>query len=276
MDTIRNRYIELLKNVLSDYHRMDMGEYKPIDASHLTWKTHFLLLADKILRKKGYVICRKIKFNKEDRLNGLDWPAYADTMIGLKRLNNLEDCVRSVVEENIEGDLIETGVWRGGSTIFMKALLEIFGDKTRNVWVADSFEGLPKPNKEKYNADEFDEHYKINELAVSKETVENNFKKYGLMDDRVKFLKGWFKDTLPSAPIQKLSLLRLDGDMYESTMDGLVNLYPKVSPGGYVIIDDYDAVKGCKKAVFDYRNQHGITEEMVPIDLSAIYWRKQS
>lgn len=276
MNTIRNRYIELLKNVLSDYHRMEMGEYKPIDVSNVSWKTRLLLIGDKILRKKGYAICKKIKFNKEDRVNGRDWPAYADTMIGLKRLNNLEYCVRSVVEENIEGDLIETGVWRGGSTIFMKALLEIFGDRTRNVWVADSFEGLPKPNKEKYKADEFDEHYKINELAISKETVENNFKKYGLLDERVKFLKGWFKDTLPSAPIQKLSLLRLDGDMYESTMDGLVNLYPKVSRGGYVIIDDYDAVKGCKKAVLDYRNQHGITEETIPIDLSAIYWRKQS
>jgi predicted O-methyltransferase YrrM len=76
-------------------------------------------------------------------------------------------------------------------------------------------------------------------LAVSREDVERNFAKYGLLDDRVVFLQGWFKDTLPSAPIGKIALLRLDGDMYESTMDALQNLYPKLSPGGYCIIDDF-------------------------------------
>jgi len=274
MDSNAQRYIELLKNTLTDYHRMNLGEYKPIDLSNLTWKTRLLLKASNLLGKKGYAICRKVEFNKEYRLNGLDWPAYADTMIGMKRMNNLEFCVRSVVEEKIEGDLIETGVWRGGSVIFMKALLETLGDTYRNVWVADSFEGLPKPDGEKYIADKFDEHYKVGELAISQQTVESNFKKYDLLDERVKFLKGWFKDTLPTAPIEKLAILRLDGDMYESTMDGLVNLYPKLSSGGYIIIDDYEAVRGCKKAVTDYRIQHKIEESMITIDQSAVFWRR--
>jgi O-methyltransferase len=275
MENLADQYIDLLKKVLCDYHRMELGEFKPIDVSNLSWKTKVLLQADKLLNQKGYAICRKIEFRKEDRLNGLDWPAYADTMIGIKRLDNLEYCVREVVKNGVEGDLIETGVWRGGATIFMKALLNVLRDTTRVVWVADSFEGLPKPNKELYPDDAFDEHYKIDELAISQETVENNFKKYGLLDNRVKFLKGWFKDTLPSAPISKLAVLRLDGDMYESTMDCLVHLYPKVSSGGYVIIDDYEAVKGCKKAVNDYRNKYGIEEELITIDKSAVYWQKK-
>lgn len=274
MDYNGKRYIDLLKNTLTDYHRMDLGEYKPIDLSSLTWKTRMLLSASKLLEKKGYSICRKVEHTKENRLNGLDWPAYADTMIGMKRLDNLEFCVRKIVEEQIEGDLIETGVWRGGSVIFMKALLKTLGDTTRTVWVADSFEGLPVPNADKYTADKFDEHYKIGELAISQETVTNNFRKYDLLDDKVKFLKGWFKDTLPNAPIEKLALLRLDGDMYESTMDGLMNLYPKLSTGGYIIIDDYEAVKGCKQAVTDYRTEHGITDNMIVIDQSSVYWRK--
>lgn len=254
---------------------MDSGEYKPIDVDNLSWKTRSMLAVSKLLEKKGYTICRKIKADKDARMNGADWPAYAETMVGIKRLENLEFCIQQVVKENIEGDLIETGVWRGGATIFMKALLNTLGDTKRIVWVADSFEGLPAPNKEKYEADKDDEHFKISELAITQETVKKNFEKYDLYDDRVKFLKGWFKDTLPNAPFTKMAVVRLDGDMYESTMDGLVNLYPILSSGGYIIIDDYEAVKGCKKAVTDYRAKHSITEAIIPIDRAAVYWKKK-
>jgi len=113
-------------------------------------------------------------------------------------------------------------------------------------------------------------------LDGSVKQVKNNFSKYGLLDDNVKFLKGWFKDTLPVAPINKLALLRLDGDMYESTMDGLVNLYPKLSKGGYIIVDDWGAVEGCKLAVLDYRKKHGITEEIITIDWTGVYWKKEN
>jgi len=275
MTEIQQRYITLLKHVLTDYHRMELGEYKLVERSNATWKTKLLLLIDSILSTKGFAVCRRILPNKENRLNGLDWPSNADTMIGVKRMDNIEYCVKTVVAENIEGDLIETGVWRGGATIFMKALLSALGDTKRNVWVADSFAGLPKPNKEKYKADEFDEHYKVTELAIALETVKYNFQKYDLLDERVKFLKGWFKDTLPSAPIKSLSVLRLDGDMYESTMDGLRNLYPKLTSGGFIIIDDYEAVNGCKQAVLDYRAEQSITETITVIDRSAVYWRKK-
>jgi macrocin-O-methyltransferase TylF-like protien len=142
------------------------------------------------------------------------------------------------------------------------------------VWVADSFEGLPKPNESKYPADKSDVFHTYDELKVSIDDVKNNFSKYNLLDGQVKFLKGWFSDTLPKASINKLSVLRLDGDMYESTMDALVNLYPKLSVGGYIIIDDYSWVEACKKAVTDYRRGHSIDEEIVEIDWTAVYWQK--
>ena len=269
-------YIDLLKKVLIDYHRMEMGETPPIKRNKGHKPRYMLLyLLERILRKSDFTIREKVPYNRERRMLGLDWPAYADSMIGLKRMDNIEFCVNDTIKNNIPGDLIETGVWRGGSVIFMKALLKVAGVKDKIIWAADSFEGLPRPDEEKYTADKGDNHYTLSSvLAISEEQVRYNFEKYGLLDDQVKFLKGWFKDTLPTAPIEKLSILRLDGDMYESTINALDNLYPKLSVGGYLIIDDFGAVPGCKKAVMDYRQQHNITEEIIDIDGSGAYWKR--
>jgi O-methyltransferase len=103
--------------------------------------------------------------------------------------------------------------------------------------------------------------------------VKQNFEKYGLLDDQVCFLKGWFRDTLRSAPIKELAVVRLDGDMYESTMDALTALYPKLSQGGYLIVDDY-GLAGCKRAVDDYRHAEKISDEILPIDECAVYWQR--
>ena len=162
--------------------------------------------------------------------------------------------------------------------MLMRAALTAFGDTERTIWVADSFEGLPKPDAEKYPADYGDRHHTFSALAISLENVQASFKRLGLLDDRVKFLKGWFRDTLPNAPIERLAILRLDGDMYESTMDGLRALYPRVSPGGYVIIDDYFCLSNCKKAVNDYREENGITIPIIDIEpdmekKNGAYWR---
>lgn len=207
------------------------------------------------------------------RENGQDWPSKAHTMIGSKRLDNIQWCAQEVLKNNIPGDFIETGVWRGGATIFMRAILKAHGVIDRIVWVADSFEGLPKPNPSMYPADFNDRHHTFTFLEVGLEEVKSNFKRYGLLDEQVKFLKGWFCDTLPNAPIEKLALLRLDGDMYESTMEALENLYSKLSIGGYVLIDDF-ALTGCNKAVIDFRKKYGIYDEMKAVDWSGVYWKK--
>ncbi len=209
-----------------------------------------------------------------NRIEGRIWPLVAHTMIGLKRLDNLEFCIEQVVTNGVVGDLIETGVWRGGAAIFMRAVLKAYGVTDRYVWVADSFEGLPPPNTGKYPYDAGDTLHEARELAVSLEEVKANFERYGLLDNQVRFLKGWFRDTLPAAPIERLAVLRLDGDMYQSTMDALVNLYPKLSEGGYVIVDDYGAIPACREAVNDYRSANAITEEIHDIDWTGIFWQK--
>lgn len=213
------------------------------------------------------------------RVDGKDWPDGSKehsgyTMVGLKRLKNIETLFDQVLRDKVPGDLLEAGAWRGGATIFMRALLEARGVVDRRVWVADSFEGLPPPNPEFYPADKGLNLHLVKGFIAPVESVRATFERYGLLDDQVRFLVGWFKDTLPEAPIEKLSILRVDADLYESTIDALNMLYDKVSPGGFIIIDDYGALGACRKAVEDFRSKRGITSRIEKIDWTGVYWRK--
>jgi O-methyltransferase len=212
-------------------------------------------------------------YDGKARLFGTDWPIHAHTMIGLRRLRNLRNLITQILNEDIPGDFIETGVWRGGACIYMRAVLAAYGVTGRRVWVADSFEGLPPPSPANYPADAGSWLDQIKLLAVSLEEVKDNFSKYGMLDEQVVFLKGFFKDTLAAAPIERIAILRLDGDMYESTIQALDALYQKVSAGGFVIVDDY-ALAGCRKAVEDFRERNGIAKHLHEIDKTAVYWRK--
>ena len=212
-------------------------------------------------------------YDAAKRLIGADWPSHAHTMIGLKRLRNLRRLTSRVLEDRVPGDFIETGVWRGGACIYMRALLMAYDVTDRRVWVANSFAGLPPPNPERYPANSGSNLHKIGLIAVSLEEVKRNFTKYNMLDEQVVFLNGWFRDTLPHAPIEKLAILRLDGDMYESTIQALDSLYPKLSPGGFVIIDDYILIP-CRKAVDDFRARNGIADIVEDIDGIASFWRK--
>ncbi|HEV3321668.1 MAG TPA: TylF/MycF/NovP-related O-methyltransferase [Solirubrobacteraceae bacterium] len=211
---------------------------------------------------------------RDERLVGRDWPANGTTMVGLARLTNLQRCIETVLDDDVPGDLIETGVWRGGATIFTRALLDVHGGVERLVWAADSFTGLPEPDPTLYPADEGDLHHTVHYLAVSLEEVERNFLRYGIATDRVRFLPGWFRDTLPTVIGEKWSLIRLDGDMYESTMLGLECLYHRLSPGGFVIVDDYGAIDVCRRAVDDFRSRNDIDEALEWIDWTGVCWRK--
>jgi hypothetical protein len=205
----------------------------------------------------------------------------AITMLPRVRLNNIKTCVEAVIGDRVSGDLIEAGVWRGGGAMFMRGCLEAFGDADRTVWVADSFEGLPEPdvgNKKEYefyHSDMMTKHYE--KMAAGYDEVVANFRAYNLLSDKVQFLKGWFKDTLPVAPIEELAVMRLDCDYYSSTTDALAALYPKLQPGGFVIIDDYgeDLWTDCRKAVDDFRRVNDITDPIVYIDSRSIYWRRR-
>lgn len=211
----------------------------------------------------------------ELREEGRDWPIYAQTMVGVKRTRNVRRCVEALLAERIPGDLIEAGCWRGGTAIMMRGILKAHDVRDRTVWAADSFAGLPKPDGERFPADAADINYKVEELAVPIAEVRNNFFRYGLLDGQVRLLEGWFNETLPTLAAERWALVRLDGDLYESTMDGLVNLYPRLSPGGFLIVDDYGWVN-CRQAVEDYRNEHSIDEPIERIDWAGAFWRKRA
>lgn len=215
---------------------------------------------------------------KEDNASwqtyGNCWPKTAHTMIGKKRMNNIQYCMEDILKNNIPGDCIETGVWRGGAVIFMRAILKAYGDTTRIVWCADSFEGLPAPDAAHYPIDATSTLHTFDGLRVSLDQVRSNFKAYGLLDSQVRFIKGFFKDTMPCCPVKQLAILRLDGDMYESTIQVLEALYDKLFVGGYCIIDDY-SLPGARAATHDFRKAHNITEPIIDIDGEGAYWKKE-
>ncbi len=209
--------------------------------------------------------------------------ASAVSMLPLARLDNIRSCIESILRSGVPGDLIETGVWRGGASIFMRGVLKAHGVTDRLVWVADSFQGLPEPDPELFPLEAKVQSGSVmqkayHNFAVSLEDVMGNFAAYQLLDDQVKFLKGWFKDTLPTAPIGTLSLMRLDGDFYESTRDGLDSLYDRLAIGGYVIVDDYgeDTWTYCRRAVDEFRAERNIEDPLIAVDSRCSYWQRTS
>lgn len=265
-------YVELMKGCLT--RSLFPEQHEPLRPAPGTWKQRVYEPVRRVLARRGLELVRATPADPTAVEDGRAWPVHAETMVGLRRLDAIADAVRTLDRERVPGDLVETGVWRGGSVIFMRALLHALGDRDRVVWVADSFQGLPKPDVGRWPADASNDLWKHDALAVSQEQVERNFARYGLLDDRVRFLPGWFEDTLPSAPIERIALLRLDGDMYGSTMTALDALYPKLSPGGIVIVDDYGAYPECRRATDDFRREHGIDVPLVQTDWTGVWWRR--
>jgi O-methyltransferase len=265
---LSEQYLHLVKLALT--RGFDESHYDVIPPSSRT--------VVKRLRYAAYAVCQRLLTFWHLALVQTNRPS-GETMMGMGALNNLHECLDTIRVDNIPGDLVETGVWRGGGTIFMRAFLFAHGDETRRVWACDSFEGLPKPSG-KFAADRGDKHWQSDYLAVSIDQVKVNFAKYGLLDDRTIFLRGFFSDTMPTAPISQIGVLRLDGDMYESTITVLDALYSKVSPGGFIIIDDYGMIPACNQAVEDFRRRANVTE---PIEIIGYvnqqplgaFWRKR-
>ncbi len=210
-------------------------------------------------------------FDEEFRENGWDWPATAPSMIGAKRMESLRQQCERVLAEGVPGDFVETGVWRGGACIMMRAVLKAYRDTQRRVIAADTFAGPPAPARGS-EADKAADFHDNKFFAVPLEEVKSNFARYGLLDEQVIFLKGLFRDTLPSAPVSEIAVLRLDGDLYEATMDGLNHLYGKLSRGGTLIVDDYFLFESQREAVDEYRAKHGIADPIVQVDHFGGYW----
>jgi O-methyltransferase len=208
------------------------------------------------------------------RHEGLDWPSTALTMVGRRRLHNFRALIERALDEDVPGDILEAGVWRGGASILARAVLASRGVTDRRIIAADSFEGLPPPS-EQFPADAGADFHTHPELAVSLEQVRENFDRFGLLDDQVVFLKGWFHDTMPHVDADGLAVLRLDGDMYESTIVALTHLFDRVSPGGWVIVDDYQIMAPCRQAVKDFFAARGIRPTRHDIDHVGVYFHKE-
>jgi O-methyltransferase len=269
-EELRDRYLDLLQGSLSHtlYGGADAMPYPP--------RSRLRRGLLKFMRKRGLVPVRIVEDQAAQQREGRYWPMFAQTMIGLQRLGNLRSSIETILSEGVPGDLIEAGVWRGGASIFMRGVLAAHGVDDRTVWAADSFRGLPRPDAARYPDDAEGRWHDADELAVPLDEVRENFRRYGLLDDRVRFLEGWFSETLPTVRDRSWALVRLDGDMYESTMDGLENLYPGLSPGGFLIVDDFYSIDECRKAVMDFRASQGVGDEIRKIDWNAAYWRRSA
>jgi hypothetical protein len=264
---VEQLYVDLVKRCVLNLPYVDV-ELNPIQPFG-----RFRAAVLTLLKKRGIQLAHSRRGHYLRRLEGTDFSDVAHSMVSLKRLDNVQFCMETVLNEGIPGDFIETGVMRGGTVILMRAILKAHGISDRVVWAADSFEGLPAPDIEKYPEDASAAWHLRPLTEVGLNFVRRNFDRYGLLDDQVKFIKGWFRDTLAAAPVGQVAVLRLDGDLYESTMDALVPLYPKLSVGGFLIVDDYN-LPACRKAIHDFRDAQGIQETIVPIDDAGVYWRK--
>jgi Macrocin-O-methyltransferase (TylF) len=209
------------------------------------------------------------------RAVGGDWPFSGLTMVGLSRLDDLQACVEAVVADGVEGDVIEAGTWRGGASILARAALDSLGADDRTVWVADSFQGLPPPDTEAFPEDRELDLSRVEFLAVPPEEVRSYFARFGC-EQGVELVEGFFDETLPRLRGRRWAVVRLDGDSYEATWVGLESLYPGLSAGGYLIVDDYVLIEECRRAVDEYRSQNGITEPIEQIDWNSIQWRRES
>jgi O-methyltransferase len=275
---IRARYLELLKRSL-------LGELYIDDVLRIFY------LRDCLAGEAAFdsSIFANVRDHQPDRISKIEnarsagWPYNLDfdtlvaqhTMIGRTRLDHVERCFHAVIDDGVPGDFMECGVWRGGVVVFLRALLEVFEVPDRVVWAADSFEGLPPPTSP-VDVASFNRLSKdcCPMLAISSAEVRRTIESYDLFDQRVRLVPGWFRSSLSQAPVQKLALLRLDADMYESTRDALQALYHRVSPGGICIVDDY-WVPACRQAVDEFRAVHGIRETLEVVDLAAVAWRKE-
>jgi hypothetical protein len=189
-------------------------------------------------------------------------------MVGLGRLDDLQACVESVVADGVDGDVIEAGAWRGGASLLARATLDTLGDG-RTVWVADSFEGFPgdvdDPEAARLSAYDF--------LAAPLDEVRESFARFGC-DRGVEFVAGYFEETLAELAGRTWSIIRLDGDTYEATRHALACLYPGLTVGGHLIVDDYGSFEGCRRAVDEFRLEQGVTEPIEKVDATCVRWQR--
>ena len=191
------------------------------------------------------------------------------TLLNKEQLDLLETLVESLEARGVPGDYIEAGVWRGGVIVLLRALIKAYAIPDRRVFAADSFSGIPQ---NKYFRHDPVDAWSDRWIASLKE-VQNNIRRFGLLDDRIVFVAGLFADSLPALAGDRFALIRLDSDSYESVATSLDHLYPALSEGGVLLIDDWHLIP-CQMAVANYRKHHGIEDPIETVAGNA-YWIKR-
>jgi cephalosporin hydroxylase/predicted O-methyltransferase YrrM/glycosyltransferase involved in cell wall biosynthesis len=266
LDRGATRYLDLLKAALLNEHYLE----NEVRISYLLERAEGGQRADlpKVHDPERH-LRNMVNSRRQERRAGLPSPgpdaAFAYTTIGRARLDNLQTCLDTIREHLVDGDLVECGTGRGGGAIFLRGYLEAHEMIGRKVWVADTFRGPEGPAGPAGDRPPSQQaHLNI---------VRNGFDRFGLLDQRVRFLQGEPADTLPDAPIEKVALLRVDSPEQDRVQSTLECLYDKLTLGGFVVIDNYRA-EGCRKAVETFRADRGIGEPIERVDWSAAYWRK--
>jgi len=206
------------------------------------------------------------------------------TMTGPLRMHALYDAVRHIESANIPGDIVECGVWRGGSAMVAAMTLMKLGRNDRTIWLFDTYEGMTLPSERDVDLDgrsallrwntEWSGTIKGNGAGsdwcmASIEEVRENLLGTGYPENRLRFIKGKVENTIPAVGLDRIALLRLDTDWYESTYHEFVHLYPKLGAGGVLILDDYGSWQGAREATDRYFQETGNKPFLGRIDEAA-------
>ena len=202
----------------------------------------------------------------------LIWKVNPYTMLSYRRLSTLHELACRFVRTKQSGSFIECGVRNGGSAAVMAAAAR--NSNNRHVWLFDSWEGLPEPDKRDFTGNP--EQVKKGKYLGSEDKVkEILFGGLKLDSARIHLIKGWFSDNLPRTEIGKIALLHLDCDLYESVKFCLDTLYDDVIEGGCIVIDDYGYWSGCKEAVDEFIKYRKLKVDLIRVDSQGVYFFKK-
>lgn len=271
LDRSARRYIELLKGALLDEHYLE-------NEIRLRYLVRCVETGDAAEpdRVRDPIRAQPDAYKQllRRRRAGLSWLGEGSigflpyASLGRTRLDHLERCLDVIRAESVPGDLVECNTGRGGSAIFLRGYLAAHELPERTVWISDEFRATPAPAREAARVDE-----SMTDLQGDLNLVRDAFERFDLLDGRVRFLQGSIGATLPGAALENVALLRLGAGIGADADAALEDVYPKLSLGGFVVVDD-NTDPACARAVTTFRERHGISAPVEAVDWSAIAWRK--
>ncbi|MCU0269265.1 MAG: class I SAM-dependent methyltransferase [Acidimicrobiales bacterium] len=278
MQRSATRYLNLLKGALLDEHylenelRLDylnacLTKNKPVDPGTVREPVRHMRV-----KAQRLAAARRAGLRADDE--GMLPVYFPYTTMGRTRLDHLQRCLDTLRAENVEGDLVDTGVGRGGSSVFLRAYLDAYEQHAPSVWVVDPFRASPAAADDAGDPDQLGGGANFPSLSSDLNDVRNAFARFDLLDARVRFLQGQPYETLPDAPLDAVALLRIGGGESGDPSVVLGTLYDKVTLGGFVVVDHYDDDIAAREAVDGFRTRRGIVDPLERIDGSGVCWRK--